>query len=225
DAAQAIGAEHEGKRAGSMGAIGCFSFFPTKNLGAFGDAGLVTTNDPALAETLEILRVHGSKPKYYHRFVGGNFRIDALQAALLRVKLPRLDRATEKRQENARLYQELFLATGLAAPGDDPDSSLPISLPVVTESRHIFNQYTLRIRDGRRDELRAHLNERGIGNEVYYPVPLHLQECFRSLGHVEGDLPVAEAAARETLAIPIFPELEEEEIQTVVSTIASFWKR
>ena len=230
DAAQAIGSEYDGERAGNLGTIGCFSFFPSKNLGAMGDGGLVTTNDDALAEKLRVMRVHGGKPKYHHNMVGGNFRIDALQAALVRPRLKRLDKATAKRQENAALYDELFLGSGLAvkasvdgsdAPSETGDAAL--ILPVVGQSRHIFNQYTLRVPGaGRRDALRERLRERQIGHEVYYPIPLHLQDCFRELGHREGDFPVAERAAKETLAVPIFPELRDEEIRTVVEAICEF---
>jgi dTDP-4-amino-4,6-dideoxygalactose transaminase len=212
DAAQAIGSEYQGRRAGTMGQIGCFSFFPSKNLGGFGDAGLVTTNDDALAEKLKILRVHGGKPKYYHSVVGGNFRIDALQAALLRPKLRRLDGWTARRQANAATYTRLFNEARVA------DTKL--GLPVVRQSRHIYNQYILRIRGaGARDALMKQLKERGIGTEIYYPVPMHSQKCFAELGHKEGDFPVAEAAARETLAIPIFPELSDAELAHVAAQV------
>jgi dTDP-4-amino-4,6-dideoxygalactose transaminase len=226
DAAQALGAEDRGKRSGSMGTVGCFSFFPSKNLGAFGDAGLVTCQDEALAETLRVLRVHGGKPKYYHSVVGGNFRIDALQAALLRVKLPRLDGYHARRQRNAALYTELFRASGLTADetcicGGAEASAVdaPLGLPVSRGDRHIYNQYTLRIRHGRRDAVRARLVDRKIGTEIYYPVPMHLQPCFASLGHSPGSMPHAEAAAAETLALPIFPELTPSEIEYVAREV------
>ena len=208
DAAQALGAEHAGRRAGTFGKLGCFSFFPSKNLGALGDAGLVTTDDDRLAERVRVLRVHGGKPKYYHAVVGGNFRIDALQAALLRAKLPYLDAASEQRLANARRYTaELSCLAG-------------ITLPAIGEGRHVMNQFVIRIPGGNeRDRVRRHLTERGIGTEVYYPVPLHLQECFASLGHGPGDFPIAEQLARESLAMPIFPELSSSEIDTVVSAL------
>ncbi len=210
DAAQALGSEYQGRRAGSMGEMGCFSFFPSKNLGALGDAGLVTTNDAALAEKLRVLRAHGGKPKYHHSIVGGNFRIDALQAALLRPKLRRLDGWTAQRQKNAALYTELFTAAAL---GDR------LGLPVVRQSRHIFNQYVIRVPGaGRRDKLQADLKQRGIGTEVYYPVPMHKQKCFSEIAGAQA-LPVSELAAQETLAIPIFPELTEAELRHVAATV------
>lgn len=214
DAAQAIGAEHDGKRAGSVGDYGCFSFFPSKNLGAFGDAGIVTTNDPARAEKMAVLRNHGAHPKYYHRLVGGNFRLDALQAAVITTKLRHLDGWTAARQRNARRYDELLAASGLVTRG-------LVSCPAVVADRHVFNQYIVRAK--RRDELQAALAAKGIGTEVYYPVPLHLQQCFSSLGLRPGDLPHAEAAARETLALPVFPELSAEQQEHVVASIREFY--
>ena len=214
DAAQAIGSESAGgARAGSIGDVGCFSFFPTKNLGAFGDAGLCTTNDAALAERLTILRVHGGHPKYYHRYVGGNFRIDELQSAVLRVKLKYLDGWTEGRQRNAAHYDGAFAASKVAG-----RIATPRALPGV---RHIYNQYVVRAPD--RDALRAHLADRGVGTEIYYPVPLHLQECFAYLGHRRGDFPEAERAAAECLALPIYPELERAQLDYVVESIAAFY--
>jgi dTDP-4-amino-4,6-dideoxygalactose transaminase len=234
DAAQAIGAACESGRAGTMGTFGCFSFFPSKNLGALGDAGLLTTNDAALAKKARVLRAHGSAPKYYHHVVGGNFRIDALQAALLRVKLPRLDGNTKKRQKNAALYTKLFLesavaetsvhergcgarcTTGASARGSK------VLLPAACQARHIYNQYVVRVPgEGVRDGLRAFLAERGVGTEIYYPVPMHLQACFADLGGRPGDLPQAERAAKETLALPIFPEADE--IAYVVEQVAAFF--
>jgi dTDP-4-amino-4,6-dideoxygalactose transaminase len=213
DGAQAIGSGYRG--AGTMAEIGCFSFFPSKNLGAFGDAGLVTTNDDAMAEKLPVLRAHGSKPKYFHKTAGGNFRIDALQAALLRPKLRRLDGWTEKRQQNAALYTRLLADANL---GDR------LTTPVVRQDRHIYNQYILRIPGaGRRDRLQATLRERRIG--IYYPVPMHLQQCFRSVGYSAGDFPVAEAASKETLAIPVFPELTETELRTVATVVIHFLRK
>ncbi len=215
DAAQAIGAaDAAGRRACSYGDIGCLSFFPTKNLGAFGDAGMCVTNDPALAERLEIFRVHGSKPKYYHAFVGGNFRIDELQAAVLAVKLPHLDAWSAARQRNAAIYDAAFAAAGLAGRVVTPP-------PAPAGSRHIYNQYIIRAAD--RDALRAHLGAHDIGTEIYYPVPLHLQECFQYLGCSAGDFPESERAALETLALPIYPELEPAQLQFVVDTIAGFY--
>ena len=216
DAAQAIGAEDgAGKRAGSFGQIGCLSFFPTKNLGAFGDAGMCVTNDAALAERMEILRVHGGKPKYYHPFIGGNFRIDELQAAVLNIKLRHLDTWTAARQRNAAFYDA---ALARAVPAEQLRT--PHALP---GARHIYNQYVVRVRE--RDALRQHLAARGVGTEIYYPVPLHLQECFAYLGGKTGDLPHCERAAEETLALPIFPELHETQLQYVVDSIAAYYRR
>lgn len=211
DAAQAIGArDKKGSAAGSIGDMGCFSFFPSKNLGAFGDGGMVVTNDDTLKERLFILRAHGSSPKYYHKFIGGNFRLDALQASVLAVKLKHLDLWSEKRRENAALYDMMFKNLGLA-----------IQLPYISPgSRHIFNQYVIRTKD--RDTLAAHLKARGVGTEVYYPLPLHLQECFRYLGYKKGDFPVSEAAADETLALPVYPELTRDMLAYVVSCVKEF---
>jgi len=214
DAAQAIGTEYtDGTRVGSIGDIGCFSFFPSKNLGAFGDAGLCTTNDPDLAEHMRVLRVHGGKPKYFHAFIGGNFRIDELQAAILRVKLKHLDAWTEARQRNAAYYSAAFERAGLAPHIVTPRAP--------ATGRHIFNQYAIRAE--RRDELRAALTERGIGTEIYYPVPLHLQQCFAHLGHQQGDFPESERAAAETLALPVYPELSEAQLAHVVAAVAEFY--
>jgi len=211
DAAQAIGAEYKGRRAGSIGEYGCFSFFPSKNLGAAGDGGMIVTNDATRAERLAVLRGHGAKPKYYHRIIGGNFRLDAIQAAVVSAKLPHLDEWTAARQRNARRYNELFHAAGLAE---------TVGLPAVSTDRHIFNQYVIRV--SRRDELQAALKTQGIGTEVYYPVPMHLQECFAYLGHSAGAFPESERAARETLAIPIHPELSEAQARYVVDCIRQF---
>jgi dTDP-4-amino-4,6-dideoxygalactose transaminase len=205
DAAQAVGAEFDGRRAGSFGAIGCFSFFPSKNLGAFGDAGAVTTNDAALAEKLIDYRVHGMRPKYFHRYVGGNFRIDALQAAILHVKLRYLDRWTEGRRRNAAIYAELFA-------GDDR-VILPKELP---RRRHVFNQYVVRFKEGR-DRVMEHLKSVGIGCEIYYPLTLPQQECFAYLK--PGRFPNSEAAATQSLAIPVYPELTREQLGEVVREI------
>jgi dTDP-4-amino-4,6-dideoxygalactose transaminase len=213
DAAQAIGAGRNGRLAGSFGEMGCFSFFPSKNLGAFGDAGLVTTNDATLAQTLRLLRNHGGEPKYYHQIVGGNFRLDALQAAVLRVKAPHLSTWTKGRQRNAARYRELLRAARLES---------KVKMPIApADCDHIYNQFVIRV--DRRDALRTHLSARGVGTEIYYPVPLHLQECFAALGGRPGDLPHAEAAARESLALPIYSELTDEQLQYVVSAIAEFF--
>ena len=220
DAAQAISCKWQDRPAGGMGAFGCFSFFPSKNLGCMGDGGLVTTNDDDLAERARIMRVHGGKPKYYHKFVGGNFRLDPLQAALVRVKLPYLDAASKARRQHAQLYRELLTDAGVVSddPVDVPASK--VGLPVQVEDSHIYNQFVVRIGGGRRDEVRAALQDKQIGTEIYYPLPLHLQECFASLGHAAGDLPHAERAAHETLALPIFPELSEAEIRYVGEALA-----
>jgi dTDP-4-amino-4,6-dideoxygalactose transaminase len=212
DAAQAIGAtDAQGHVAGTTGNAACFSFFPTKNLGAAGDAGLVTSDDAAFAQHVRLLRVHGGERRYYHRFVGGNFRIDALQAAVLRVKLPRLPEWSAARRRNAGLYREMFADARL---GDVV--TLPADVP-----GHIYHQFV--IRAARRDELRASLAAAGVGSEVYYPLPLHRQECFRSLGYGPGDFPVAEAASQEVLALPIYPELTRDQLATVVSEVAAFY--
>lgn len=214
DAAQAIGTEYQGKRIGSLGAIGCFSFFPSKNLGGFGDGGMVTSNDPTLAEKLKIFRAHGSKPKYFHKYVGGNFRLDALQAAVLRVKLKYLDQWTSARQRNADRYDRL-LANGKLEEFVTPPWRRP-------GDRHIFNQYVIRVK--KRDELRKHLSDHGIQTEIYYPLPMHMQECFAYLGYKRGDFPLAERAADETFAIPVYPELTESQQARVIETIQAFYK-
>ena len=215
DAAQAIGAEDEaGHRAGSVGDVGCFSFFPSKNLGAFGDAGMCTTNDPHLAARMEALRVHGGRRKYHHEIIGGNFRLDELQAAVLLVKLRHLDAWTARRQENARWYSAALERCGLGDRVATPRWS--------GASRHIFNQYVLR--GQRRDALRDHLAGGGIGTEVYYPVPLHMQACFDDLGYRPEDLPEARRAAGEAVALPIYPELTPDQRRHVVETIAAFYR-
>jgi dTDP-4-amino-4,6-dideoxygalactose transaminase len=213
DAAQAIGAEFKGQRAGTMGAIGCFSFFPSKNLGAAGDGGLMTTDDDALAAKLRILRVHGMEPKYYHHVVGVNSRLDALQAAVLKVKLKYLDQWNEARRANAARYERLFAEAGLEE---------IVTPKVHADCHHIFHQYTIRCE--RRDELKAFLQREGVGTEVYYPVPLHLQECFSFLGHEMGELPETERAARECLSLPIYAELTDEQQRCVVEKIAEFYR-
>lgn len=222
DAAQAIGAEYrDGRRACSMGTIGCLSFFPSKNLGCLGDGGMAVTSDPELAERMRILRVHGSKPKYYHKLIGGNFRLDTIQAAVLNVKLNYLDGWTRRRQENAIRYGELFEHSGLVHTG-----RVRLPVPVYRESGarhyHIYNQFVLRV--DRRDALVAYLKQKEIGVEIYYPVPFHLQECFGYLGYKEGDFPESERAAKETIALPIFPELTLEQQSDVVEALAAFYK-
>lgn len=209
DAAQAIGSEYGGRRVGGIGTIGCFSFFPSKNLGGAGDGGLVTTQDDALAERLNILRLHGSKPKYYHHVVGGNFRLDALQAAVLRVKLKHLESWHVARQEHAALYDRLL-------------AGAPVVLPTVhAGNRMIWNQYTVRVPAGRaaRDALRDGLKARGIDSAIYYPVPLHLQRCFTDLGHTEGDFPEAERAAAEAISVPVHPDLSVEQIEYTAAAV------
>ena len=209
DACQAIGATYKGRQAGSMGTAACFSFFPSKNLGAFGDAGLVTTRDPRLAHEIRLLRNHGAEPKYFHKRIGGNFRMDSLQAAVLRVKLPHLARWTAMRRANAERYEALFEAAGLVG---------QVALPITpSECGHIFNQYVVRVPD--RDRVRAFMTERGIGTEIYYPVPFHLQECFAGLGYARGEFPQAEAAADTTLALPIYGELTAGQQEAVVAAM------
>jgi len=214
DAAQAIGSEDcDGRRAGGVGDIGCFSFFPSKNLGAFGDAGMCVTNDPDLADKMKILRVHGGERRYYHSVVGGNFRLDALQAAILSVKLKYLDKWSEKRQQNARYYDQRFADLG----------SL-IQTPCVREAcRHIYNQYTIRVAN--RDGLKQHLMDRNIGCEIYYVLPLHLQECFKNLGYRPGDLPEAEDAANSVLSLPIYPELSNRQQEYVANSVIEYLDR
>jgi dTDP-4-amino-4,6-dideoxygalactose transaminase len=222
DAAQAIGSRYRGRSAGTIGTFGCFSFFPSKNLGGFGDAGLVTSNDEALGERARILRSHGSKPKYFHHYVGGNFRIDALQATLLRVNLRHLDGWTEARRRNASAYVERFAAHRFAAPNRDAKSAAPLLYPVIKQENHIFNQFVIRVLDGKRDALKQHLADNGIATEIYYPVPMHRQKCFASLGHGENDLPNSDRLAREALALPIHPGLTADDIDYVVTTTARF---
>ncbi len=214
DAAQAIGTEYQDRRAGSIGDFGCFSFFPSKNLGAFGDGGIVTTNSDEYDATMRILRGHGAKPKYYHKIIGGNFRLDALQAAIVSVKLKYLDDWTRGRQANAKKYRTLFAQKELTG---------NITLPLEKPGRHIYNQFVILVPE-RRDELRAFLNQAGIGSEVYYPVPLHLQECFDYLGYQSGQFKQAEKAAQCSLAIPIYPELSDDQLEYVVEQIRIFFQ-
>ncbi len=211
DAAQSIGSEWEGRRSGSTSDFGCFSFFPSKNLGGAGDGGMVVTQSAEHADRVRLLREHGARPKYHHAIVGTNSRLDALQAAILRVKLRHLDRWSEARARNAALYHQLFEGSSVGRPFRDP------------RARHIHNQYVIRVPV--RDGLREALGERGIGTEVYYPVPLHLQKCFATLGYREGDMPNSEAAAKETLALPIYPELLEDQIRYVAAAVREFTDR
>jgi dTDP-4-amino-4,6-dideoxygalactose transaminase len=217
DAAQALGAEHRGRRSGSLGEIGCFSFYPSKNLGAFGDAGMVVTGSVTRAARMKCLRVHGMEPKYYHKYIGWNARLDALQAALLRVKLPHLEQWIAGRQDAACRYDALIgeyhLGTFLERPVARP------------HCRHVFNQYVVRVSDGLRDALVQHLKGERIGCEIYYPVPLHLQECLAYLGHREGDFPASEEACRSVLALPMFPELSKEQQLRVVQSCAAFLRQ
>lgn len=214
DAAQAIGASYQGKMAGSMTEFGCFSFFPAKNLGAFGDGGLLTTQDDELAEKAKVLRVHGSKPKYHHHYVGGNFRLDALQAALLGVKLPHCDAYAQARNANAQRYHEAFSAWPLQLP-----------TPISQAHGHVYNQYVIQTETAEMAEkLKTSLKEAQIGFAVYYPIPLHLQACFKELGYTEGDLPVSERAAKTTLALPVFPGLTEQEQDAVIQTVSACFR-
>ncbi len=225
DAAQAIGSRDEtGAMAGTRGDVGCFSFFPSKNLGGFGDGGIITTNDDGLAAKLSILRLHGGKPKYYHSIVGINSRLDALQAAILSIKLRHLEAWHQGRAKNAADYSDSFAQAGAATTGAPDAGSLPIITPAAAGSgaRHIYNQYVIRVPADIRDGLREHMKDAGIGTEIYYPVPLHLQECFAYLGYSEGDLPVSEAAAKESIALPIYPELTAEQKAHVVETVVSY---
>ena len=214
DACQAIGAEYRGARAGSFGVANSFSFYPTKNLGGFGDGGLITTNDGELAAKLRVLRDHGQQPRYYHHFVGLNSRLDTLQAAVLNVKLPKLDEWAAARERHAKRYAAAFAERGIS------DS---IAVPMVaTDCRHVWNQYTVRVKNGRRDALQKHLADRNIGSAIYYPVPLHLQKCFKALGYQPGSLRKTEQACREVLSLPVYPELTAAEQTTVIEAVAEF---
>ena len=216
DAAQALGAKLRGQNTGHLGELCCTSFFPSKNLGGFGDGGAVYGADESLIEKIKILRVHGSKPKYHHHFVGGNFRLDALQAAVLHIKLEFLDSWAAQRRVNAQKYNEAFAALDLIS----PEFLIP---PYARDhEEHVYNQYV--IRTTRRDELQAHLDERGVGTMIYYPSPLHTQPCFQGLGYKEGDFPVAEAACREVLALPVYPELSDDDFNYVVDSVNSFFR-
>jgi dTDP-4-amino-4,6-dideoxygalactose transaminase len=236
DGAQSISAIYkDGRATGTIGDIGCFSFFPSKNLGCFGDGGLVITNDDELEERLRIMRVHGGKPKYYHKVIGGNFRLDALQAAIISVKLPHLDKWSEMRRNNAELYTKLFIdnglaeRTGVACFDDNNKVLLPIAMFKSSENDekmknyHIYNQFIIRVEN--RDELRSFLSENEIMSEIYYPIPFHLQECFEDLGYKKGEFPCAEFSADSSIALPIYPELSEEQITFVVEKISEFIKK
>ena len=216
DAAQSILSTWHGRCSGGLGDVGCFSFYPTKNLGGAGDGGFLTTTRDDVAKALRLLRVHGMEPRYYHQVIGINSRLDSIQAAILRVKLPHLDAWTSARQANAARYSELFagydLAGRVTVPTDEP------------RGRHVWNQYVIRVAGGARDALRAHLAKHGVGTEIYYPVPLHVQQCFDHLGWRTGDLPYTEQAAAETLALPIFPELTAAEQRTVVGRVAEYFQ-
>jgi len=223
DACQALGADYHGRRAGSIGHLGCFSFFPSKNLGGAGDSGMVVSNDPALADRVKLLRNHGHRPKYYNQAVGGNFRMDALQGAILRAKLPHLESWTAARRRNAALYRELFLKAGLASEDPARRAGMPVVLPAEAGwGRHIYHLFQIRAR--RRDELMAHMKAQGVGAEIYYPVPLHLQACFADMGYRAGDCPTAECAAAETLALPIYPELTTAQMERVVQVVRDFFQ-
>jgi dTDP-4-amino-4,6-dideoxygalactose transaminase len=214
DACQAIGARRHGIMAGAMGQTGCFSFFPSKNLGAFGDGGLITTNDGKLYDAMAMLRVHGSHVRYLHEFIGINSRLDALQAAILQIKLKYLDRWAEGRRRNAARYEQLFTDAKLMD---------KVTLPTTAKgNEHVFNQYTVRVQQ--RDELRAYLKDRGVGTEIYYPVPMHLQACYRDLGYRQGSFPISEQAAEEVFSLPIYAELTEAQLTYVVEMIAAFYK-
>ena len=223
DAAQAIGADWKKQRAGSLGLAAAFSFYPTKNLSAYGDAGLVTTRNAEWAERMRRLRNHGSPQRYLHEELGWNCRMDAIQAAVLRVKLPHIEEWNQKRRERAGIYDRLLVEAGLTKAGSRQLSeSLPVVLPhVSTSAHHVFHQYVLRVE--RRDKLRAFLTEHKISTEIYYPIPLHLQPCFEYLGYCAGDLPESELAAKQVLALPMFPELTEDEQKWVVENIAEFY--
>jgi dTDP-4-amino-4,6-dideoxygalactose transaminase len=217
DAAQAMGAEYQGKRIGTLGAMACLSFYPSKNLGAYGDAGMVVTNDPDWAARIRCLRVHGMEPKYYHKYLGWNARLDTIQAALLRVKLPYLDSWIEDRQAVARHYDTLIEENHLTG---------FIERPVVRpQRRHVFNQYTIKVRNGQRDALMRHLKTEKIGCDIYYPVPLHLQQCMAYLGHRSGDFPASEEASQCVLSLPMYPELSALQQERVIESCAAFLRQ
>ncbi len=214
DACQAIGAEYKGRRAGSLGTLGCFSFYPTKNLGGFGDGGLITTGDSKLADKLRVLRDHGQQPRYYHNFVGINSRLDTMQAAVLDVKLPRLDDWADARARHAERYAAAFVEHGLG--------EWIIAPKVAAGCRSVWNQYTIRVMGGRRDALASHLAERRIGSAIYYPVPLHQQKCFEPLHYAERPMWITEQVCREVLSLPVYPEMTAAEQEAVIDAVASF---
>jgi len=220
DAAQSIGAQYKHKKACSMGALGIFSFFPSKNLGGAGDGGMVVARDSSLHEKLKILRVHGSRPKYFHKIVGGNFRLDALQAAVLLVKLKYLDSWSEKRRKNASYYNKLFSESGVIKGGfiETPEE---VYRDTGDQNHHIYNQYTIRAQS--RDKLRTYLTEQGIGTSIYYPVPLHLQECYKDLGYLKGDFPESEKASESVLSLPVYPELAPSQQEYIMEKITEFY--
>jgi dTDP-4-amino-4,6-dideoxygalactose transaminase len=223
DACQAIGADYMGRRAGSIGHLGCFSFFPSKNLGGYGDSGMVTCNDANLADKVSLLRNHGQRPKYHNHLVGGNFRMDAIQAAILRVKFNHLEDWTDTRRQHASSYQQLFTKGGISIPLTEFGFKYGIVLPIEAGfGRHIYHLYTIRTKY--RDELSAYLKTYGISSEIYYPLPLHLQECFSDMGFKSGDFPQSERAAKETLSLPIYPELSEDMLSRIVDTSVEFLK-
>jgi len=227
DAAQSIGAEYNGYRAGSIGDLGFFSFYPSKNLGGYGDGGMIVTSDENLANKIRMLRAHGEKSKYIHSFVGYNSRLDALQAVVLRVKLKHLDEWSKKREENAQYYNKRLIEEGLASKeGDEGDNKYPLVLPwAIKQRKHIYHQYTIRVKKGLRDALQNFLKENEIGTAIYYPLPLHLQQCFQYLGYKRGDFPVAEKISEEVLSLPVYPELTRKMQDYVVDKIKEFFKR
>lgn len=222
DAAQSIGAQYKHRKAGSMGTFGIFSFFPSKNLGGAGDGGMVITNDSSLYDKLKVLRVHGSRPKYFHKIIGGNFRLDALQAAVLLVKFPHLDSWSEKRRKNASYYNKLFSESSLIKKGFI-ETPAEVYKDTGDQNHHIYNQYTIRAQS--RDELQKHLKEQGIGTAIYYPVPLHLQECYKDLGYLKRDFPESEKASESVLSLPIYPELTNSQQEYVVQKISEFYRK
>jgi dTDP-4-amino-4,6-dideoxygalactose transaminase len=226
DAAQSFGARWDGRMAGSLGDVAAFSFYPTKNLSCFGDGGMVTTNNPRLAEMTTTLRAHGMRQRYHHDEVGWNCRLDSIQAAVLSVKLKHIDNWNRRRREIAAYYDQLFTQAGVAIPLEAAaQQETGVVLPWVDpRGQHVFHQYVVRVGDGRRDELREHLRRHGIGSEVYYPIPLHRQKALTFLGYEEGDFPATERAARKVLALPIFPELTTPEQDRVVAAVAEFWR-
>lgn len=224
DTAQSMGATYHGVRLGTLGKVGCFSFFPTKNLGGFGDGGLVVTNDEKLYLKMKSLRIHGASEKYIYNSVGGNFRLDSLHAALLSIKLKHLDQYLTDRKKNAETYFQLFNKYKLELISPQNDGNFPVELPQLCHDDHTFNQFVIRVKENQRDDLRSYLHQHEIMCEVYYPMPLHVQECMRTLEYKVGDMPVAENASEEVLALPIYPELKDDQIDFVVKTIYQYFK-